>query len=67
MSKEELLRRCLERVDQLTVSDGAMTFLDLVLGDMLYVLGAQPPFTPKQARILRAVSEWPTTNGGVAD
>lgn len=63
MSKEELLRRCLERVDQLTVSDGAMTFLDLVLGDMLYILGAQAPFTPKQARILRAISEWPTMNG----
>jgi len=63
VEKEELLKRCLERVDQLTVSDGAMAFLDLVLGDLLYVLGVPPPWTPKQARILRAIDEWPT-NGG---
>jgi len=65
MSKDELLRRCLERVDQLTVSDGAMTFLDVVLDDMLNILHKAPPWSPRETEVLRLVGEWPRRPGAV--
>jgi len=57
---EELLRRCLENVDQLSVSAGALTWLEHCLDDLIDLQGAQPPFTIEQANTLRLVGEWPT-------
>jgi len=57
------LQRCLEKLDWLSASDGAMTFLEGALDGLLLLQGARPPFTPEQDRILKAVTEWPTKEG----
>lgn len=57
---KRLLQQCLEKVAQLSVSAGALTWLDRVLDDLLLLQAATRPLSAHLYRIEKLVIGWPT-------
>jgi len=55
-----LLQQCLEKVDQLSVSAGALTWLDRALDDLLLLQAGKRPLSAHLCRIEKLVTDWPS-------